>query len=329
MQIGNVTIDNPVVLAPMAGVTDKAFRILAKEQGCGLVYTEMVSAKALTYNNKRTFDLIDLTDEQPPISVQLFGSEPQIMAEGAKIAEAYGASFIDINMGCPVPKVVKNREGSALMLEPQLAEAIVEEVVKSVKVPVTVKIRKGWDENNVVAVDFARRMEGAGASLIAVHGRTRCQMYSGRADWEIIAEVKKNVKIPVLGNGDIFKARDALEMMEKTGCDGVMVGRGAMGNPWLFAQIIALLNEGKEIPLPSVEDRILMAIRHARLSVKYSEEKVAIKEMRKHIGWYFKGLPHGARIRDAVNKVTTFEKLTDLLYGYLEEVNNRPSGDGE
>ena len=228
MQIGNVLIDNPVVLAPMAGVSDKAFRILAKEQGCGLVYTEMVSAKALTYNNKRTFDLINLVDELPPISVQIFGSEPDVMAEGAKIVEAYGANIIDINMGCPVPKVIKNREGSALMLEPQLASSIVEEVVKSVRVPVTVKIRKGWDDNNVVAVDFARRMEAAGASLIAVHGRTRYQMYSGKADWKVISEVKKAVKVPVLGNGDIFQAEDALKMFEMVAMDYELPG--AMGN---------------------------------------------------------------------------------------------------
>jgi len=322
MQIGNVTINNPVVLAPMAGVTDKAFRILVKEQGCGLVYTEMVSAKAITYKNRRTLDLIDLKDELPPISVQIFGSEPEIMAEGAKIVEAHGADIIDINMGCPVPKVVKNREGSSLMLEPDLAFSIVKKVVKSVKVPVTVKIRKGWDDNNINAVEFARRMEEAGATLIAVHGRTRCQMYSGKADRGIIKAVKEAVSVPVIGNGDIFMARDALQMFKETGCDGVMVGRGAMGNPWLFAQITALLQDGKEIPPPTMAERISMAIKHAELSVKYAPEKVAVKEMRKHIGWYFKGLPHGAGMRDTVNKITTLEDLKELLYSYLAETGS-------
>ncbi|KJS19043.1 MAG: TIM barrel oxidoreductase NifR3 [Clostridiaceae bacterium BRH_c20a] len=319
MQIGNIAVDNPVVLAPMAGVTDKAFRILVKEQGCGLIYTEMVSAKALTYRNERTFELINLEDELPPISVQIFGSEPSIMAEGAKIVEEHGANIIDINMGCPVPKVVKNLEGSALMLDSELAYTIVEKVVQSVKVPVTVKIRKGWDGDKINAVEFAKRMEAAGASLIAVHGRTRCQMYSGTADWNIIKAVKEAVKVPVIGNGDIFSAKDALRMFKETGCDAVMVGRGAMGNPWLFAQITTLISKGEEIPPPSLADRILMAIKHAEFSVKYKAEKIAIKEMRKHIGWYFKGLPHGARMRDTVNKMSTLDDLKELLYRYLDQ----------
>jgi len=322
MQIGNIVVDNPVVLAPMAGVTDKAFRILVKEQGCGLICTEMVSAKALTYRNERTFELINLRDELPPISVQIFGSEPSIMSEGAKIVEEHGANIIDINMGCPVPKVVKNSEGSALMLDPDLAYTIVEKVVQSVKVPVTVKIRRGWDGDNINAVEFAKSMESAGASLIAVHGRTRCQMYSGTSDWNIIKAVKEAVKVPVIGNGDIFSAKDALRMFKETECDAVMAGRGAMGNPWLFAQITALVLKGEEIPPPSLTDRIIMAIKHAELSVKYKEEKIAVKEMRKHIGWYFKGLPHGAKMRDTVNKMSTLDDLKKLLYGYLDQTGS-------
>lgn len=317
MHIGNIQIDNPVVLAPMAGVTDKAFRILVKEQGCGLIYTEMVSAKALTYKNAKTFELIDLTDEKPPISVQIFGSEPDIMAEGARIVAEHGASIVDLNMGCPVPKVVKNNEGSALMLEPDLAASIVTKICKSIKIPVTVKIRKGWDENNVNAVEFAKRMEDSGASAVAVHGRTKYQLYSGSADWDIIRQVKAAVDIPVLGNGDIITPQDAKRILAETKCDAVMIGRAAMGNPWLFKRVSKLINEGIELPEPSPEERIKMAIRHGELAVKYKNEKIAIKEMRKHVAWYVRGLPHAAKMRDMVNKVTTLDQLKALMYEYL------------
>ncbi|MFZ5945245.1 MAG: tRNA dihydrouridine synthase DusB [Bacillota bacterium] len=321
MQIGNVAIDNPVVLAPMAGVTDKPFRILCKEKGCGLIYTEMVSAKALTYKNERTFNLIDLKNEDHPISVQIFGSDPRIMAEGAFVVQEHGADIIDINMGCPVPKVIKNKEGSALMLDSHLAAEIVKKVSLAVKVPVTVKIRKGWDDNNINAVEFAKAMEEAGAKAIAVHGRTRSQFYSGKADWEIIRRVKEAVNIPVIGNGDIFKPEDALRMLRETNCDGTMVGRGAMGNPWIFAAINKFLSSGEKIPEPGLSERILTAVKHAELAVKYKDEQVAIKEMRKHVAWYFKGLPHSARIRDMVNKVKTLEEIKEMLFGYLSQID--------
>ncbi|MFZ7101362.1 MAG: tRNA dihydrouridine synthase DusB [Peptococcaceae bacterium] len=317
MRIGNIQIANPVVCAPMAGVTDKAFRMVVKEQGCGLVYTEMVSAKALTYKNERTFALIDLKDEKPPLSVQLFGSEPRIMAEGAKIVEDYGADIIDINMGCPVPKVVRNSEGSALMLEPGLAGQIVRAVVNRVKIPVTVKIRKGWDDTNINAVAFAREMEESGAAAVAVHGRTRSQYYSGQADWSIIKAVKEAVQVPVIGNGDIFWPEDGLRMFTATGCDGIMIGRGALGNPWIFGRLAQLLS-GNDLPEPSIAERISTAVRHVELAVKYKDEAVAVKELRKHMAWYFKGLPHAARMRDHVNKLSTLEEVKEMLYGYLE-----------
>lgn len=320
MRIGNIVIDNPVVLAPMAGVTDKGFRIIVKEKGCGLIYTEMVSAKALTYKNERTFSLIDLRHEVGPVSVQLFGSDPAIMAEAAMIVEAHGADIIDINMGCPVPKVVKNNEGSALMGNPHLAASIVKRMVERVKIPVTVKIRKGWDENNINGVSFAQRMEDSGAAAVAIHGRTRSQYYSGQADWDIIKEIKNVLQVPVIGNGDIFSPQDGLRMLQETGCDGIMVGRGAMGNPWIFPQLTELLLSGTVIPGPSLEERIDTAVRHGELAVKFSQsEERAIKEMRKHIAWYFKGLPHGARMRDSVNKLCTLQEIKDLLYGYLEK----------
>lgn len=313
MRIGNVEIANPVMLAPMAGVTDLPYRLLCKEQGCGYMVTEMVSAKAVLYNNKNT-DLLMLTkEEEAPVALQLFGSDPEIMADIADRLSDRGFAGFDINMGCPVPKVVNNHEGSALMKEPLLAGRIVEAMSKRVKCPVTVKFRKGFDENNVNAVEFAHIMEESGAAAVTVHGRTREQFYSGKADWDIIRQVVDRVKIPVFGNGDIFSGEDAKKMLEQTGCQGIAVGRGAKGNPWIFREINAVM-EGKEIPPPpTVKERKEMIVRHAKLMVEYKPEFMVVREMRKHVSWYTTGLHNCAALRDEVNHTESLEELFELL----------------
>ena len=306
--------DFPVILGPMAGVTDLPFRLLCKEQGADVLVTEMISAKALFYGNRNTIPLMETRPEESPVGVQIFGSEPELMADMASTLEGKGFSFLDINMGCPVPKIVGNREGSALMLNPELAGQIVKKVSERISLPVTVKFRKGFDEDHVNAVEFARILEENGAAAIAVHGRTRVQYYSGEADWDIIRRVKEAVKIPVIGNGDIFSARDALSMREETGCDGVMVARGARGNPWIFREIRAALS-GQEIPArPGREEVIRMLLRHARLSVGFKGEYTGIREMRKHTAWYTTGMRGSARLRDRVNHVSTMAELTELLH---------------
>lgn len=310
--------ENPVVMAPMAGITDRPARLIARTFGCGLVYTEMISAKALTYQNEKTFALMNMEGEQQPVSMQIFGSEPEIMAEGARIMEAHGAQIIDINMGCPVPKVVNHQEGSALMREPVLASKIVEAMVQAVKVPVTVKIRKGWDETQINAVEFAKRMENSGAQAVAVHGRTRSQFYSGAADWEIIAKVKAAVQIPVIGNGDIFSPEDGLAMLQQTGCDGIMIGRGALGHPWLYQQTIDFLQKGSYAPEPDFAERTKILLHHAALACTEKGEWIAIREMRKHVAWYFKGMPHSARLREKSNTIATMEDLRNLLTQAIE-----------
>lgn len=304
---------NPVVAAPMAGISDRPARLIAREYGCGLAYTEMISAKALTYQNKKTYLLMNMEDEQQPISMQIFGSEPDIMAEGARIMQEYGAQIIDINMGCPVPKVVNNGEGSSLMRNPDLAAEIVKAMVKAVTVPVTVKFRKGWDDTSVNAVEYAKLMEEAGVSAMAVHGRTRMQYYSGKADWDIIRQVKAAVTVPVIGNGDIFTPEDGKAMLEQTDCDGIMLGRGALGRPWLYQQVCDYLQTGNYAEEPSWEQRREIILHHAQFICAEKGEYIAMRELRKHIAWYYKGLPHAARMRDLINTVSTMSQLETLL----------------
>lgn len=313
LQIGNVTLQNQVILAPMAGVTDLPFRLLCKEQGAGLLCMEMVSAKAIYYNNRNTDTLMEIDDRERPVSLQLFGSDPYIMSEMAKRIEERPFDILDVNMGCPVPKVVNNGEGSALMKDPALVRKIVTAMARAVKKPLTVKIRKGFDEDHVNAVEIARIIEDSGAAAIAVHGRTRQQYYSGKADWEIIRKVKEAVSIPVIGNGDVDSPRKAREMLEQTGCDGVMVGRAAQGNPWIFRQIVHYLDTGELLPGPTVRQVKDMMLRHARMQLQYKGEYTGMREMRKHVAWYTAGFPHSSRLRAALNEISSLEELEQLL----------------
>ena len=285
LRIGNTILENNVILAPMAGVTDLPFRLLCREQGAGCVVTEMVSAKAILYNNRNTKELMQIHPQERPAAIQLFGSDPDIMAQIAARIEDGPYDFIDVNMGCPVPKVVNNGEGSALMKNPKQAEKVLSAMVKAVKKPVTVKFRKGFNDTSVNAVEFAKMAEGSGVAAVAVHGRTREQYYSGKADWDIIRQVKEAVKIPVIGNGDIFTPQDAGRMMEETGCDGIMVARGAKGNPWIFRRINHYLDTGEILPGPSIEEIQAMILRHGHMLAAYKGEQTAMREMRGHVAW--------------------------------------------
>ena len=314
MKIGNITIENNTALAPMAGVTDLAFRQLCREMGCGLLYTEMVSAKAILYKNKNTFPLLATAPAEHPIAVQIFGSDADIMADmAAKLAEERSFDIIDINMGCPVPKIVNNHEGSALMKNPKLVEQILDKMVKKVNKPVTIKIRKGFDEQSVNAVEIAKIAEACGVSALAVHGRTREEYYSGTADYGIIAAVKRGVSIPVIGNGDIRSAADAKRMYETTGCDGIMIGRAARGNPWIFKEIASYFSHGTVPERPTPEEIKAMILRHAELMVRYKGEYTGIREMRKHVAWYTTGMPHSAAVRNQVNRIESLAGLKEML----------------
>ena len=313
LQIGNVKLENNLILAPMAGVTDLPFRVLCREEGCGLLYTEMVSAKAILYKNKNTKELLEVDPSERPIAVQLFGSDPQILGAMAHQIEDGPYDLIDLNMGCPVPKVAGNGGGSALMKNPKLVEEILSTMVRSVKKPVTVKFRKGFDDEHVNAVEIAKIAESCGVSAVAVHGRTREQYYSGTADWDIIRQVKEAVSIPVIGNGDIFTPQDAKRCLEETGCDGLMIGRGARGNPWIFKRTAHYLETGELLAEPTGAEIGEMILRHARMQVKMKGEYIGMKEMRKHVAWYTAGLPHSASMRRASNELETLEQLENLL----------------
>ena len=319
MNIGNVSLDNRVFLSPMAGVTDLPFRLICKQKGCGMLYTEMINAKALCYNDENTKKMTKIEDEEHPIAIQIFGSEPEYMGRAAEILNSHPNEILDINMGCPAPKVIKNGDGSALMKNPKLAEEVMRAVVENSTKPVTLKIRKGWDDNSVNAVEIAKIAEQAGISAVAIHGRTREQYYSGKADWDIIKEIKESISIPVIGNGDVFEIDDAINMLEKTNCDAIMIGRGAQGNPWIFKRINHYMQTGEILPNPTAEEKINTAVKHLNLAVREHGEYVAVREMRKHIAWYLKGLKGSAKVRDEINKITSYEEVVSRLNEYMED----------
>ena len=320
--IGNVSLHGKAILAPMAGVSDIAYRLLAKEHGASMVCTEMVSAMGIKYKNERTHELLRMEEVEHPVSMQIFGSNPEAIALGAKVVADAGADIVDINMGCPVKKVVSSGDGSALMKTPDLAARVAEAAVKAVDVPVTVKMRIGWDDDHINVVDFAKRIESTGVAAVAVHGRTREQMYMGRANWSYIKAVKDSLSIPVIGNGDVWTPEDALRMMQETGCDAVMIGRGAQGNPWIFERTNHYLTTGELSPEPTYLERLDMLLKHFELLCQYKGDSLGVREIRTHAGWYMKGMPEAAYWRNRVNTIHTVESFKTELSTYRDVLEN-------
>ncbi|MFI3211049.1 MAG: tRNA dihydrouridine synthase DusB [Peptostreptococcaceae bacterium] len=322
MKIGNIEINSNAFLSPMAGVTDLPFRLICKEKGCGMLYTEMINAKALCYDDENTKKMLKIKLEEHPVAVQIFGSDPEFMGKAASIMNEYNNEILDINMGCPAPKVIKNGDGSALMKNPKLAEQVLSAVVKNSIKPVTLKIRKGWDDQSVNAVEIAKIAEACGISAIAIHGRTREQFYSGTADWDIIRQIKETINIPVIGNGDVFEVQDAKRLLETTNCDAILIGRGSQGNPWIFKRVDHYIRTGEILPEPTLEEKVNTAKEHMSLAIEEHGEYIAVREMRKHLGWYLKGLKSSAKVRDEINKIENYEDVIKRLDNYLYEVNS-------
>ncbi len=318
MKIGTVELKNNIFLAPMAGVTDQPFRLLCAEMGAGLVYSEMVSAKGILYDNKNTTELLAVHEKERPVSIQLFGSDPQLLGDMGEKLEQYDFDFLDVNMGCPAPKIVKNGEGSALMKDPNRIGEIVKSLVKRQSKPVTIKFRKGFDDTCINGVEVAKIAEANGAAAVAVHGRTREEYYSGIADWSYIKKVKEAVEIPVIGSGDLFSPKDVKKMIDETHCDAVMIARGAQGNPWIFGRTLHYLETGELLPEPTATERVETALRHGEMLMAYKGEYIGIREMRKHMAWYMKGLPEVARLRGQLNTTESFEDMKHLLHDYLK-----------